>query len=208
MTEVLDLEGALAALARGAVVALPTDTVYGVAASLESPTGVAALFALKGRPGSVALPVLVDSAERIKELGAQWSTDAERLADRFWPGALTIIVRTPSDLARRVGSSTASVGFRIPDFEPLLEVLARSGPLCVSSANQHGDAPCHSVAEVLELFGLEGVLDGVLDGVLGGILDGGVRAGAVSTVVDISGSQWRIVREGAIPAQLIASILN
>lgn len=197
---VLDLEGVVAALARGDVVALPTDTVYGVAASLDAAQGVGVLFALKHRPSDMALPVLVDSVDQITRLGAAWPHDAQRLADRFWPGALTIVVRAPEYLARRVGSPTDSVGLRIPDLDLVREVLRRSGPLAVTSANNHGQPPCTSAATVLETFGARSPLAGVLDG--------GVRDGAVSTVVDLTGPQWRVLREGAIATSDIADALS
>ncbi len=196
---VLDLEGALAALARGKAVALPTDTVYGVAASIDSAEGVDSLFTLKHRPRDVALPVLVDSLEQITRLGVTWPDAARRLAERFWPGALTVIVPAPAWLARRIGSDVDSVGLRIPELELTRQVLVRSGPLAVTSANDHGESPCTSAEEVRASFATALLLAGVLDG--------GVRNAAVSTVVDLSGPQWRVVREGSIRARDIANAL-
>jgi len=195
----LDLDGAIAALAQGGVVALPTDTVYGVAASVDAEDGVSALFALKHRPSEMALPILVDSVDQITRLGVAWPSGAQRLADRFWPGALTIVVRAPEYLARRVGSPTNSVGLRIPNLDLVRDVLARSGPLAVTSANDHGQPPCTSADEVLETFASSSHLAGVLDG--------GLRDGAVSTVVDLTGPRWRVLREGAIATTEIADAL-
>ena len=199
MTVALDLEGALAALARGEAVALPTDTVYGVAASIDVAEGVDSLFTLKQRPRDVALPVLVDSLEQISQLGVDWPERAQRLADRYWPGALTIIVSAPTWLARRIGSRVDSVGLRIPNLELTRQVLARSGPLAVTSANGHGEPPCTSAEEVHASFAAASLLAGVLDG--------GVRNATVSTVVDLSGSAWRVVREGSIRTDDIANAL-
>ena len=189
MIPVLDLDGALDVLARDGVVIVPTDTVYGAAASFESSSGVERLFELKRRPRSVALPVLIDSVEQITSLGVEWPHLAQRLAASFWPGALTIVVETPEALARRVSSEATSIGFRIPGLAVLRELLARSGPLAVTSANRHGEPPCRSVAEVLEAFA---------SSALGGVLDGGRCDGLVSTVVDVTGGKCRIVRSGAI----------
>ena len=200
MSSRVTLDEALELLASGRVVAVPTDTVYGVAASLGQPGAVEALFSLKLRPASLALPVLVDSIDQIEALGVHFTTRARRLAATFWPGALTIVVSAPDDLARRLGSATRSVGFRIPDDALLRSLLTRSGPLAVSSANEHGHDPCHSAAQVLELFAHREELAGVLDG--------GTRAGSVSTVVDLSRGQWRVVRPGAITIERLTSVLG
>ncbi len=200
MASVIDRDAAVRLLAEGAVVAIPTDTVYGIAAALSHPSAVATLFALKRRPTTVALPVLAASLEQIARLGVTWPDDASRLSREFWPGALTIIVRVPHELAQRVGSNSDAVGFRIPDDELLLGILNRSGPLAVSSANEHGEPPCESVAEVLNAFGGQDGLDGVVDD--------GERSGQVSTVVDLSVTPWRLVREGAIGAGELRNVLN
>lgn len=200
MVRVLDLESALAALAAGRVIAVPTDTVYGVAASIESPSAVAALFELKHRPRSLALPVLVDSVDQIVALGVDWTPPAQRLSSNFWPGALTIVVRTPDELARRVRSDSSSVGFRIPDLALLRELIKLSGPLAVTSANRHAEPPCQSVADVLEVFGES------ID--LGGVLDGGDCDGTVSTVVDLTNREFRVLRSGAIGEDAIGGALH
>lgn len=200
MSTVLDLDEALEVLAQGGVVALPTDTVYGIGASLAHPSGIGALFALKHRPASLALPVLVDSVGQIEQLGVVWPENAQRLARAWWPGPLTVIVPVAATLAALVGGTSDSVGFRIPDDELLRGLLARSGPLVVTSANSHGEAPCSSAAAVLEVFAGRGELCGVIDG--------GPREGVVSTVVALSGPTWRVVREGAISAEDIATALD
>jgi L-threonylcarbamoyladenylate synthase len=196
----LDLEGALSALAQGQVIAVPTDTVYGVAASLAHPEAIAALFALKHRPTSVALPILVDSTQQIAACGVEWTESAARLASAMWPGPLTIVVTVPQHLATLVGATTSSAGFRIPNDEGLRAILARSGPLCVTSANNHGDPPCQSASQVRAAFETSTLL--------AGIVDAGDRAGTVSTVVEISERTWRVLREGAIEISRIAAILG
>jgi L-threonylcarbamoyladenylate synthase len=199
MSELLDLEGALAALLRGEVVAVPTDTVYGLAASLDHEDAIATLFALKRRPSTVPTPILVHSLEQIATLGVRIDQRGSSLAGAFWPGALTIVVAAPTSLASSVRSGTGAVGFRIPNDELLLELLERSGPLAVTSANEHGDDPCTTAKDVLAHFtGRPG---------FAGVLDGGERRGAVSTVVDISKSAWQVVREGAIPLEVLLGYL-
>ena len=200
MTDVVDENEAVGLLVSGGVVALPTDTVYGVAASLRFPEAVDALFALKHRPRTVALPVLVSSVQQVETLGVEWGERARTLSDIFWPGALTIVVEVPQHIAELVGGTNSTVGFRCPDDAILLGVLERCGPLALTSANGHGDAPCESAIQVRQTF------DGV--DALDGVLDGGERSGRVSTVVDLSGASLRIVRDGAITQAALLSALG
>jgi L-threonylcarbamoyladenylate synthase len=200
MTGLLDADAAVEALLRGGVVGLPTDTVYGIAASLHFPQTVASLFELKRRPMTVALPILVSSLSQIEELAVTWSPRAQILSDAFWPGSLTIIVAVPEDLSLLVGSSTGTVGFRSPDDDLLLQILSKSGPLALTSANEHGEPPCQTAAQVLDVFADRGELSGVVDG--------GERAKPVSTVVDLSLNAWRVVREGVIGKDDVAALLG
>ena len=154
---------------------------------------------MKHRPSDVALPVLVDSPNQIEELGVTWTQPARRLSDAFWPGALTIVVAVPRELARLVGS-VSSAGFRVPDDDVLRELIVGAGPLVVTSANEHGQSPCSNAEQVLEVFAGRAQLEGVLDG--------GERCGVVSTVVDLSGPTWFVVREGAIGIDALAAALN
>jgi L-threonylcarbamoyladenylate synthase len=198
MTDVVGPDEAIARLRRGVVVAVPTDTVYGLAASLDQPEAVATLFRLKRRPTSVAVPVLVSSRAAIEALGVDWPVMAARLGDEFWPGALTIVVEVDAQLASIVGAS-GTVGFRIPRDEMLLRVLNECGPLAVSSANEHGEPPCQSVEQVVAELGANELLDAVLDG--------GLRQGEVSTVVAIEPDSWRILRAGSISTAAIERVL-
>jgi len=200
MARRLTYEEALDALQHGAVVAVATDTVYGLGASLAHPSAVAALFALKGRPSTLALPVLVSAVAQIGELGVAWPEPAEQLRRAFWPGPLTIVVAVEPPLAALLGSAQSSVGFRQFD-EPLLaRLIGASGPLAVTSANRHGAPPCTSAADVLTAFDARDELAGVLDA--------GPRSSAVSTVVDLTGATWRLVREGAIGRAALTEILG
>lgn len=195
MIEDLDLDEAARALARGGVVAVPTDTVYGLAASISYPDAVNQLFVLKQRPSNVATPLLVHSVAQIQDLGVDLDDRTRALAHAFWPGALTIVLAAPSNLSLLVHGSGNSVGFRIPGDELLLRLLETCGPLAVTSANSHGDTPCTSASEVRTAFARrEG---------LAGVLDGGERRGAVSTVLDVSTSAWRVLREGAISGETL-----
>ena len=199
MTRRLSLDETIDALERGRVVALATDTVYGVAASIRERTAVAGLFSLKRRPSGVALPVMIENVAALDMLGVVLDERATRLANVFWPGALTIVVPAPSALARVVGASDDAVGFRVPDDETLRALLSIVGPLAVTSANEHGEAPCESADQVLATFAERGGWAGVYDT--------GERHGVVSTVVELSADQWRVRRTGAISLARIAAVL-
>ncbi len=179
---------------------VPTDTVYGLGASLAQPRGVSALFSLKRRPSDVALPVLVDDYAAVVSLGVALDDRARRLVERYWPGPLTVIVPAPASLARLVRSSADVVGLRLPNDATLLALLAESGPLAVTSANEHGEAPCTNADEVLATFA------GRDD--FAGVLDDGIRQGSVSTVVDLSQATYRILRHGALSDEAIAAALT
>jgi len=191
MPKLMKVEAAIAALDAGGVVAVPTDTVYGLAAEVSQPSAVAKLFTLKHRPAIVPVPVLVDSVEQIEFLGVDWP---------FWPGALTIVVKVPHELSVMLGGEGDTAGFRIPDDDALRRMMAVLGPLAVTSANEHGEMPCHSAYEVLERFSSRHELSGAIDG--------GERSGDVSSVVDLAESPWRMLREGAVSTAELARVLD
>jgi len=199
MTRIVERDEAVRLLLGGAVVAVPTDTVYGVAASLAHVDAVASLFLVKDRPSGVPLPVLVHALSPIQEIDVEWNERAQLLSEEFWPGPLTIVVPASHELALMLGGSSDTVGVRVPDDELLLSVLRECGPLAVSSANTHGEDPCHSAEEVLRVLAGER---------LAGVLNGGERRREVSTVVEVGESTWRVVREGAILSTRIAAVLN
>ena len=200
MPKLMKVEAAIAALDAGGVVAVPTDTVYGLAAEVSQPSAVAKLFTLKHRPAIVPVPVLVDSVEQIEFLGVDWPDEAQGLADAFWPGALTIVVKVPHELSVMLGGEGDTAGFRIPDDDALRRMMAVLGPLAVTSANEHGEMPCHSAYEVLERFSSRHELSGAIDG--------GERSGDVSSVVDLAESPWRMLREGAVSTAELARVLD
>ncbi len=180
------------------VVVVPTDTVYGVAARLVDAGAVQQLFAVKRRPPHVALPVLVSSLQQVAQLGVEWPDDAQRLADRFWPGALTIVVGAPLALAARVGSQ-ASLGLRSPRHQGLSSIIAQCGPLAVTSANEHGRPPCVSAEDVLSTTWASPVA---------GVLDAGVCDGVVSSVVELTPDGWRLRRQGAVSRGELEAVLG
>jgi L-threonylcarbamoyladenylate synthase len=180
-------------LRAGAVVAVPTDTVYGLAADLSQPQAVAQLFKLKERPAEVALPVLVDGLEQVSALAGPLDGAAEDLAERYWPGPLTLVVRRRRTFTTDLGGTSSArrtVGIRWPDHGAVRSLCRELGPLAVTSANRHGAPPAATAREVADRFG---------DDDLALILDGGLCDGTPSTVVECQGSDLRCLREGAIP---------
>jgi L-threonylcarbamoyladenylate synthase len=194
-------ERAADALRRGEVIALPTETVYGLAA-LPRVESVERLIAAKGRSTEKGIQLLVDSLDQVRAV-CELPPSATALADRFWPGGLTIVLdrRADSDLPLLLGGGRATLGVRLPDHE-LPRVLARIlGPLAASSANVTGLPPASTAQMVIE--SLSDVVSLVVD-------DGPVRGGVSSTVVDCSGSAGAapvVLREGAIPSSQIFAAL-
>jgi tRNA threonylcarbamoyl adenosine modification protein (Sua5/YciO/YrdC/YwlC family) len=197
MTIVIDAAGevpresviaaAVEALRGGDIVGVPTDTVYGLAADPWHSGAADRLFLAKGRPRSVELPLLVTGPEQALTLATAVPEPAHRLMARFWPGALTIVLPRRPEIAADLGEDDATIGLRCPDHPVPLALCAALGPLATTSANRHGEPPCTTAGAVAE--SLPGV---VL------VLDAGPCDGAPSTVVDSTGEQPKLLREGAI----------
>jgi len=144
----------------GGVVVLPTDTVYGIAARLDRPGAVAAIFKIKSRPATKPLPVLVCSFEDAAKLG-YFSDDAAETARANWPGATTLVVPVLSDLPV-LGSDGKTVGLRVPGHDLILEILRLTGPLAATSANLSGTPTGESVKDIKDQLGEE--VDLYIDG--------------------------------------------
>lgn len=183
------LDAALHALSAGQVVGVPTDTVYGLAANPFHSVGVDRLFAVKERPRTVELPVLVADTEQALRLATAVPDAALALMERWWPGPLTLVLPRRPDLAADLGSDEVTIGVRCPD-HPVPRILARLlGPLATTSANRHGQPPLTTAAEVAASFGSAVAV----------VLDGGRCAGTPSTVVDCTGTEPHCLREGRLP---------
>jgi L-threonylcarbamoyladenylate synthase len=163
----------------GGVIAFPTDTVYGLGAAADDELAQKRVFAMKNRP--VGMPLILMVAARSQLEGwVHVDSRAEAVIERWWPGPLTLILHA---------SAGGTLGVRIPNHEVTLELLRASGPLMTTSANLHGDDPAMTADEAARLPGLAAVLDG-----------GRAPGGIASTVVDLTGPEMHILREGAIPA--------
>jgi len=189
---------AFEALRAGGVVALPTDTVYGLIAVAADDAAVERVYEIKARDPAQAMPVFAGSVDQA-ELIAEMTDAARRLAGAFWPGALTIVMRAKPSFTTRAAAGGETIGVRVPDDPFLCEAASQLGPLTGTSANIAGREECHTAAEVRAQLG-----DAV-----DVIVDAPVRAtGMPSTVVDCSEpAAVRIVREGAIGRDAIADAL-
>jgi L-threonylcarbamoyladenylate synthase len=183
------LELAADALARGELVAFPTDTVYGLAASAFSASAIERLFDAKGRDSSKAIAVLLGDLNQLDMVTPGLTASAERLAQRFWPGPLTLIVGRHPSLPENL-SPLPTIGIRIPDHPLAQTLLRRTGPLATTSANRSGAENPLSAQDVRDQ----------LDGRIEWIVDGGRSPGGLpSTVVDCTGEDIRVLRVGPIP---------
>ena len=184
----------------GGVVALPTDTLYGLAADPFSLAGVARVFAVKGRGADRALPLIAADAEQVAEHLGQLPPAGQRLAERFWPGPLTLLVTAPRGLARDVTGGTGTVGVRVPADAVARAICAEAGrPITATSANASGEPPTPDPDQVERTLGDR--IDLLID-------TGTTRGGAASTIVDVTGADPVLVRAGAISWDDIQACLH
>lgn len=186
------------AIRLGQLVVLPTDTVYGIGADAFDAEAVGALLAAKARGRDMPVPVLVSSETMLSGIVADLPEAASKLADAFWPGGLTIIVRHQPSLAWDLGDSVGTVAVRMPSHQVALELITETGPLAVSSANISGSPPATTVDEAHDQLG----------GSVTVYLDGGECAESVpSTIVDLTGDEPVVRREGAIDVAALGKVL-
>ena len=192
------LDVAVDTVQRGALVVLPTDTVYGVGANAFNADAVAALLAAKGRGRQSPPPVLIPNVRTVEGLGRDVPEPARLLMEQLWPGALTVIVHAQLSLAWDLGDTQGTVALRMPDHAAALALLGRTGPLAVSSANRTGEPAATDILGAQQQLG-----DAVAV-----YLDGGQALGsAASTIVDATDpAGLRVVREGAIPTERLTEI--
>ncbi len=198
--ELIDL--VVASLNSGNVVALPTDTFYGLAVDPVNLRAVDRIYEIKTRARHKPLSLLIAEVAQAYELARQIDSAFDRLAERFWPGPLTIIVKAGSKLPLRVTANTGNLALRVPEAAIPRAVVARLGlPITATSANLFGQPECAYADGVREQLGDKIPL----------IIDGGPTARTTATtIVDLSGggNSWMILREGAIPTHEIALTLQ
>jgi L-threonylcarbamoyladenylate synthase len=185
------VDEAARALAAGGLVVLPTDTVYGIAADAFQPEAVQALLDAKGRGRHMPPPVLVGDVRTMDGLADAIPDRVRELVTQHWPGPLTVILQAQPSLQWDLGETNGTVALRMPDHELALAVLRKTGPLAVSSANASGSPAATTAAAAEEMLGTSVRV----------YLDAGDSPGGVaSTIIDATGGELRIVREGALSA--------
>ena len=190
------LARALSALRRGDVIAVATDTVYGLACDPANPAAVERVFAIKRRPAGLELTLLAADACDLDDL-VVWNAPARRLASALWPGPLSLILPVGERrlVVPRLGSTISA---RVPDHELLRDLLRRSGPLATTSANRHGSAPATSVESLRREFG----------GEIGAVLAAGRPRGIASTIIDCSVTPPRVLRDGPIDSRRLRGFVQ
>lgn len=185
----------------GRVVGMPTDTFYGLAVDPLNLRAVDRVYDIKSRSRHKPLSLLIESVDQAETLIESLSDDFYALAEKFWPGPLTVIVKASSKLPLKVTANTGNVAIRVPDSAIALGLVRAAGtPITATSANLSGASECTTAAEVRDQLGDRIPL----------IVDGGTTPRTVaSTIVDLSdGMKWRVIREGAVPIDQITEILD
>src|ERR1700728_42116 len=192
------LSEAEAALRRGELVVMPTDTVYGIAAEAFDPVAVDRLLKAKGQGRDMPPSVLVGTVRAAMALVMDVADTGTDLIDEFWPGGLTLVCRSSPTLVWDLGETKGTVAVRMPLHPVALDLLKRTGPLAVSSANVSGRPPATTADEAMAQLG-----DSVAV-----YLDGGPCADEVpSTIVDLTGSVPRLLRRGVIPVERLREVV-
>lgn len=192
------VEAAVAALRRGVLAVLPTDTVYGVAADAFSPDAVGRLLEAKGRGRDMPTPVLVGSIRTLDGLADVVPQLARDLVDAHWPGPLTLVLRHAATLSWDLGETRGTVALRMPLDPVALAVLAETGPLAVSSANRTGLPAARDAAEAARQLGL--AVEVYLDA-------GEVTDPIPSTILDLTADRPRLLRTGALSLEQLRELV-
>jgi len=200
MSEPNQIEQAVEQLRAGAVVAIPTDTVYGLAAALDQPAAIERIYELKGRDYAKPLPVLVSSVAHARRLVRELTPFARAVAEHSWPGGLTIVVPASNAVPVSVMRGGESVGLRMPNHPLALAIIeAAGGALAVTSANRSGEPEASSAATVQSIFGSD----------LAYVVDGGeCPGGRPSTVVRIDCDRLEVLRQGDVDVEAMRGALG
>ena len=192
------IDKAIAILRDGGLVAIPTDTVYGLAALAFNSNAIGRIYQAKERSENKAIAILIGENSQLNQVASSLNEAASRLAAAFWPGALTLVLPRHADLPDNL-SPLPTIGVRMPDHAFARRLLARTGPLATTSANISGGPNPRNAQEVLAQ--LDGRIELVLDG-------GEAPVGVPSTVVDCTGESIVVLRQGAIEAERLWQVVG
>jgi len=198
--ETRPIEYAARLIRQGKVVGIPTDTVYGLAADPFNLAAVARIYEIKGRPERKALPILVASIDQVEALAGDVPDHFFPLAERFWPGPLTLVIDAAAGVPLKVTGNTGRIAVRQPDSAITSALItAASTPVTGTSANVSGFSACDNADQVVKQMG--GRLELILDG-------GASQALLASTVVELRGDRWTVLREGPVSEEAIRQALE
>lgn len=187
-------------LKKGGVIAYPTDTVYGLGGDAFNPEVHHKIRILKGRKGAKPFPYIIDKAERLAEWGIELSPAAAAIAERFWPGPVSLVLRDAGNLPSEALDLRKAICVRVPDCKIARSVAgALGGLLIATSANSAGEPPALTAHEAIECFA--GEIDAVVDG-------GPSKARLPSTIVDVTGKKVVVLREGVVGADKIGAVVG
>ena len=193
MTGPFHINNAQKHLALGGIVAVPTDTVYGLAVDARNDSAVVKLFAVKERHPDKPLPIMIADQSVLNEVAVDIHPAVRKLVEKHWPGALTIVLKKSPAISDLVSGGGETVGIRIPDHQFMLELLKKFGrPLAVTSANISGEPPCMDYQSVKEKF----------EGLVSYIVPGEVEHKQISTVADFTKDPPVILRGGLIQLEI------
>lgn len=182
-------------ISSGGVLVYPTDTFYGLGADPKNPASVKRLFEIKARQADQPILLLIDDAAEVRNWAREITGETERLMRAFWPGPLTLVFKARQDVLPALTAGTKTIGLRMPGNSLTRQLLAFLGsPLTGTSANRSGDPSPETAEEALAM--LQGMVDMVLD-------TGRSQGGKPSTILDVTGTDMKVIREGAIPAKTL-----
>jgi L-threonylcarbamoyladenylate synthase len=193
------IDAAVAILKSGGVIAFPTETFYGLGADARNEAAIEKIFGIKGRDFKNPILVVIGNVRHLDTFAAEIPAAARTLMDRFWPGPLTLVFKASPSVSPMLTAGSGKIGIRLTS-HPVATELSRKlgGPVTATSANLSGAPECSSAYEVISQ--LEGKLDGIVDG-------GHTPGGKGSTIVDVTSSPPKLLREGMIPFLLIQDTL-
>ena len=195
-----EADEAAVVLRAGGLLAVPTETVYGVAANAEDAAAVRRIFELRNRDFGKPVSILVTGMDMAERYCRNIPPAARRLAARYWPGPLTMVLEDGEAVPSVVTAGTGTLGVRCPDHPLTLALIEKAGvPLAAPSANPAGEEPARTAQEVLDYF--DGKIEGVADG-------GPCQLGVASTVLDLTKTEPKVLREGGIPGRELLAFLR